>query len=366
MAKPDEGGTQESPIYQLAGHVGASWRNIKEASEAADLERRRLGAAIASKRLIPGDTSLVVFGSIARGEWTSGSDVDWALLVDGPADDGHLAMTHAIRQELEAGGWKQPGRDQLFGGLAISHDLVHRIGGDNDSNRNITQRILLLLESRSPVPGDIVRERVLRVILRRYLDDDFGYAMPAKAAARVPRFLLNDIVRYWRTMAVDFAAKRRARAGEGWLLRNFKLRLSRKLIFTAGLAATLSCSLRPPDALRRIENETEADYAAIMTDHLLTFANRTPLETLAWLALAVGANPTVVKELFDSYDEFLGILRDVTKRKRLEGLTPDSMKSDPLFSETRAIGDRFQAGLIGLFYDTDQTLTKATQRYGVF
>ena len=30
------------------------------------------------------DLSLVVFGSLARGEWTSGSDVDWTLLIDGP------------------------------------------------------------------------------------------------------------------------------------------------------------------------------------------------------------------------------------------------------------------------------------------
>ncbi|HEV2991737.1 MAG TPA: nucleotidyltransferase domain-containing protein [Candidatus Angelobacter sp.] len=29
--------------------------------------------------------SLVVFGSLARGEWTTGSDLDWTYLVDGQA-----------------------------------------------------------------------------------------------------------------------------------------------------------------------------------------------------------------------------------------------------------------------------------------
>lgn len=32
------------------------------------------------------DASVVVFGSVGRGEVTDASDVDWTLLVDGPAD----------------------------------------------------------------------------------------------------------------------------------------------------------------------------------------------------------------------------------------------------------------------------------------
>lgn len=355
-----------TPLDELASRLKCSWPNLTRGNERARAERERLGAVLAAKRLVPEDASFVVFGSLARGEWTSGSDVDWALLVDGPADAAHLTITHDIRREIEAGGWKQPGRDQLFGGLAISHDLVHRIGGDNDSNRNITQRILLLLESRSPIPSDTVRDRVLRVVLNRYLDDDFGYPMAAKAAARVPRFLLNDIVRYWRTMAVDFAAKRRARAGEGWLLRNFKLRLSRKLIFAAGLTASFCCRLRPPEALNRAESESEADYTAIMADHLLHFANRTPIENVAWLALEFDAQADVVHDLFDAYDSFLGILADEEKRKRLEPLTPETMTADPLFTETRQIGDRFQAGLTKLFFGTDARLTDVAQQYGVF
>ena len=38
------------------------------------------------------DTSLVVFGSLARGEWTSGSDLDWTYLIDGQANSDHLRI----------------------------------------------------------------------------------------------------------------------------------------------------------------------------------------------------------------------------------------------------------------------------------
>ena len=39
---------------------------------------------------------------------------------------------------------------------------------------------------------------------------------------------------------------------------------------------------------------------------------------------------------------------------------------DPLFKNTREIGNRFQDGLSALFFATDSELTEATQRFGVF
>ena len=359
----DEG---RAGLAQLAAKWGLTWDNLMRARSDAEAERRRLSERIGSARLVTGDTGFVVFGSLARGEWTAGSDVDWALLIDGPADDAHLTSTHEIRRILKDLGYKEPGREGFFGGLSVSHELVHRIGGNFDSNRNITQRILLLLESDSPLPNDLVRARVLRVLLSRYLSDDFGYPVPGPADARVPRFLLNDIVRYWRTMAVDFAAKRRERAGKGWGLRNFKLRLSRKLTFTAGLAACLSCKLRPPMRPGSPATETETDYASVMAEHLLSFTNSTPLDTLAWLALEFEAGADVVRDIMDSYDAYLEIVADESKRKRLENLGPEESNRDSLFAETRDIGDRFQKGLTGLFLDTNDDLRVVTQRYGVF
>jgi hypothetical protein len=364
MDDPTTSAAEPSDAQSLAARHGQVWTHIETCAAAATDSRKRLGALIGDKRLVPPDTSFLVFGSLARGEWTTGSDVDWALLVDGQADDAHLTITQQIRREIKAARWKDPGRSGLFGGLAFSHELVHRIGGEEDSNRNITQRILLLLESRAPIPEDTVRERVLRVLLNRYLSDDFGHLSPADEG-RVPHFLLNDIVRYWRTMAVDFAAKRRDREGEGWLLRNFKLRVSRKLIFAAGLAAALSCRLRPPQALAQ-SSKTEDDYVSILAGHLLGFANRTPLDCVAWLASEFKANTETVRDIFESYDAFLGILADGDKRGRLERLTPDTMASDPLFTETRSVGNRFQQGLASLFFDTAPELTKAVQKYGVF
>jgi predicted nucleotidyltransferase len=43
------------------------------------------------------DTSLVVFGSLARGEWTSASDLDWTYLIDGQANSDHLVIAQKIQ-----------------------------------------------------------------------------------------------------------------------------------------------------------------------------------------------------------------------------------------------------------------------------
>ena len=88
-------------------------------------------------------------------------------------------------------------------------------------------------------------------------------------------------------MAVDFAAKRRDRDGAGWGLRNFKLRMSRKLIFAAGLAACLSCKLRPP-ASSPPEAETEEDYATIIAERLLSFCRRYS-RSKPWLGLRLSS-----------------------------------------------------------------------------
>jgi len=243
----------------------------------AQSERARLAEQVTEEGLIPADTSIVVFGSLARGEWTRCSDLDWTLFVDGQVVSNHGEVARKI-SSLFAKDRPPPGPTGVFGGLTFSHDIVHFIGGNDDSNTNTTRRILLLLESKSLV-DDAVRTRALRALLARYIGEDLLYHEPARF--HVPRFLLNDYVRYWRMMGVDSAQKRRDRIDK-WALRNIKLRLSRKLIFAAGLWACLSCHLHPSAELEAARKESDRDAVlAYMTTFLLQFSQQTPLETLA-------------------------------------------------------------------------------------
>ena len=114
-----------------------------------------------------------------------------------------------------------------------------------------------------------------------------GYLEANVKDHRPPRFLLNDLVRYWRTIAVDFESKMRARKGEGWGLRNGTLRLSRK----AGVRA------------------------------------------------------------LDAYDEFLAVLDDRANRRELSDLGVEEATESPLFARIAELGKEFEAGLLALLFD---------------
>jgi hypothetical protein len=281
------------------------------------------------------------------------------------ADPQHLEVTRTIRQCAIDMGVKEPGGTGLFGGLTFSHDLIHAIGGEEDTNSNMTRRILLLLESRVLREAAPVRERLVRHLFNRYLREDRGYHVSRGWKVKVPRFLLNDVVRFWRTMAVDYAAKRRVRAGHGWAIRNFKLRLSRKLIFVSGLAMCLSCQLKPSADLRDGRFDSEAEFHRAVLELLVESSNLTPLERLADFALQFEA-AEVVGQMVDCYEQFVSILDDEDKRTHLENMDVEQATSDPLFREAEDIGTAFQAALTKLFFHTADDLTEATQRYGVF
>src|ERR1700761_1684413 len=73
----------------------------------------------------PSDTSIVVFGSLARGEYTPGSDVDWTLLIDGQADEGHYEAARSITAALKEARFHEPGPTGVFGNVAFSHPILH-------------------------------------------------------------------------------------------------------------------------------------------------------------------------------------------------------------------------------------------------
>ncbi|MCI0723827.1 MAG: nucleotidyltransferase domain-containing protein [Acidobacteria bacterium] len=258
---------------------------------------------------------------------------------------------------LAKGKFTPPGRTGMFGNLAFSHSLIHQIGGQDDTNRNTTQRMLLLLESQA-INRMEAYERVIRGIIKRYLENGFR-----SFRLKVPRFLLNDVHRFWRTMCVDYASKYRERAGDGWAIRNVKLQMSRKLIFAAGLITCFSCD---PDWVAERDAELARQPAVDgMVDYLVTFVHRTPLEIVSEVLLH-HPEPDTAGTLLDIYDRFLAQLDDNTVREQLQRLAPDAAATDTKFSEIQRECRRFEEALEKIFFDENPRLARLTRKYGVF
>lgn len=349
-----------NPICILQNRLGAEWPAISKAIGEAEQATQRIGEAIRGHST--SDVSVVVFGSLARKEWTSSSDVDWTLLIDGEVDPQHIEIAQSVADRLNEKGFVPPGQTGVFGNMTFSHDLVQKIGGKEDSNENTTRRVLLLQESIA-LGNSAAYDRVLTHILKRYLTDDRGFrygSLPYK----VPRFMLNDIVRYWRTITVDFVEKQRGRAGKGWGLRNAKLRMSRKLIFTAGLLSCFSCDFLADQSAREELVERKSTFG--MEKHLGDFIRATPLEILAITLLELKIKADIAIKLFSSYDAFLAILDNSAKREELKNLHYDDVAKSSVFQEVRVISRSFQEGLTDMFFKDSDKLRDLTVFYGVF
>lgn len=365
---------QEDYARRLSAQVGREWPTLATARIAAIEVRSLLSQSLAENfgAFASDDLDIVAFGSLARQEWTSGSDVDWTMLIDGQATPDHRRIAREIVALIKSTEFRGkhlplPGAEGIFGNMAFSHDIIHHIGGQADSNRNTTQRVLMLLEAIPIRQQDYAAdlgpyERVTRNILFRYLHDDTNFAALGEAGSRIPRFLLNDIVRYWRTMCVDFAYKEWEHGGGKWAVRNIKLRMSRKLLFVSGLLMVCSCY---KNNSLRIEGETADYYLPNMEAHLTRFVRSTPVNIVVW-ALDYFGLRAAATEILNHYDEFLRRLDNEEVRSHLGAVALQDVYRDKQFLELRDISHGFQNALNAAFFEADTELRDFILRYGVF
>jgi hypothetical protein len=278
----------------------------------------------------------VLMGSWGRSEVTSGSDDDFMVLIHGRAGAPVEPAIGEVGEVLD----HEPSEEGPFGAPVFSERLVQHIGLDPDDNKNLTRRMLFLLES-TPVTGEAVHKDVADELLSRYFESVKPY--------RPPRFLLNDVVRYWRTICVDFAGKE-WEGPEKWGLRNAKLRTSRKVLFAGGLLPVLECSRFDSAPMRAF---LERQLAMPPTDRIAqAFLENDAVDEGA---RALGA-----------YDEFVGRMNEAGFRQELQGVTRDNAGASDAFSEACRIGEELQAGLLALLYEAPTELPKVVREYAIF
>src|SRR5438874_844163 len=132
-------GAPSTGFDKLVERFPERWPTIQTARRQA-LERRQELTSLIEQNVseVRSDANLIVYGSLARGEWTAKSDLDWSLLVDGQVDADDQVAAKKIQRLLQDAKWLEPGKSGVFGKPVFSHSLVHEIGGQIDTNINTT------------------------------------------------------------------------------------------------------------------------------------------------------------------------------------------------------------------------------------
>jgi len=323
------------PLERL---TAASGREFPHLLKARDLTRSRLSERRASLAALAHDqdASIVLMGSWGRSEVTRGSDDDFMILISGNDREVVHPSVEDVKRILD----RAPGDRGVFGEPVSSQRIVERIGLEEDINSNLTRRMLFLLESVHATRQDIYHA-VRDQLLARYLDESVKDFRP-------PRFLLNDVIRYWRTMCVDFAGKEHE-GPEKWGIRNAKLRTSRKVLFAGGLLPVFECA-----SLKR----------ELMPDFLREQLQMPPTDRIAAAFLKHDAADPGGRAL-GAYDDFLGLLDDLDFRAELETVTREQSERSHAFSETARLGKELEQGLLALLFETS-TLPNLVRSYAIF
>ena len=211
----------------------------------------------------------------------------------------------------------------------------------------------------------IAINRVVKNILKRYLLEDRSFWRGTTIHKHhIPHFLLNDIARFWRTMAVDFAYKLRTgrvRVGRSEIS-SYECRAS--FYYVAGLVACFNCHLLFPEDDRSFIYGDE-ELCPEVIDIVNAIFSHKPLDNIALLGIDQTHLYPILTQFFGAYDSFLGMLRDEELRKHLENLAEGEGNRDTIFQEARAITHRFREATLNMLFDEKSGLGMLTRLYGV-
>lgn len=271
--------------------------------------------------------TVLTCGSYARREASPESDIDFFVITSREGAEGGEAarkIDGPIRDVITGIVSTEPAADGAFSTVESRSAMLVNIGGESDNNQKITRRMLLLLEGEW-LTNQSEFQAIRREILGRYITQSI-------TDHQLALFLLNDVIRYYRTMAVDYEFKTvEGDKPKPWGLRNIKLVFSRKLLYASGLFSIALTADRQRDEKIRI---LEGLFDMPVIDRMIEICGAPRME---------GA--------LRSYNIFLEKLEDKDVRRGLNSLGREQ-RDDALFRELKNEGHHFTRELLRLFETT--------------
>jgi predicted nucleotidyltransferase len=265
-----------------------------------DFSRRRLdeltaGLSDLSSLLDEAQLCIYATGSYGRLEAWNGSDIDLFFIYEDTEAFSFLTFLRVagrlVERTEEMGFPPFSGDGKYLESLDVNE--MERILGsrEDDSANAFTARMLLLLESQ-PISDQQRYQRLIDRVVGFYFRDLEGHERDF-----VPTFLTNDILRFWRTLTLNYehdrfsvgqlegTAQDQARSKSS--LKNYKLKVSR-LATCYSMVTHLACEPAP-----------------VTREQVVALCAMTPMERFRSLEDRDGAADALLTRLADAYDEFL-------------------------------------------------------------
>jgi predicted nucleotidyltransferase len=277
---------------------------IKKREKHSLARLEELKRAIADKADFPrlDDLCVYVTGSYGRGEASEFSDLDLFFVHRGTRAKDRV--TNSDKALLDADliriadrlGFPPFTKGGRYLEIHYLDDVVDSVGGqDEDFHNSFTARMLLLTEGKPILNEKLYAEalsRLVGVYFRDYHDHEKNF---------LPIFLVNDIIRYWKTMCLNYEhirnrmpkdalteAELRARKNEAHV-KNLKLKFSRMLTCFSFVVAVIAAG------------------KSVTSDEVARVAATSPLKRLGEVAARHPKIKTMVDEAREEYDWFLEV-----------------------------------------------------------
>lgn len=204
-------------------------------------------------------------GSLGRGDVGKLSDLDLFILSEeedkkiGRLDEVEvLATVIDINRKL---GYQEFSNDGQYLKVYSRKEMLKAVGDPRDDSENLfTARMLMLLESR-PVCNELIFEEYLDSVIQHYFRDSRG-----KRSFR-PLFLINDILRYWRTLCLNYERIRDDPA-KPWRKKNINLKFSRMLTVFGTILPIVAKPVTTPECVKELTEKNPQERFAYGLDQL--------------------------------------------------------------------------------------------------
>ena len=240
-------------------------------------------------------------GSLARLEIGEKSDLDLFVTADEDSQlrsslCKYMLFSHLIRLN-ERLGFPPFSNDGEYLNIYFVEDMKNGTGSRRDDSDNLfTARMLLMLESKPLIQKKRFYQH-LKSILEHYYRDEKG-----KKSFR-PLFLLNDLLRYWRTLGLNYEETRHDQE-RPWRKKNINLKFSRMMTVFSMVLPLVAAPISSAEDMKK-------------------YCDLSPLERLAVGLDLLGDDKLLMEwpAILDIYEDFLVWKEDDDVEKYLKGGT---------------------------------------------